>query len=225
MLLLVALTLFLLDLARLFPGSIRSDFDEAYLVRNIAVLALVSAGIVFSTRFKTSELVRNAALWGVAGLVLATGYVYRADLGSIGDRLYSELVPSYAVATSLHTLTLTASADGSFYITGSVNGFPVLFLIDTGASDIVLSPADAKRLGASATSLDFSHKFETANGVGYGAMIRVERLEVGPIRRRDITVSVNQAEMSTSLLGLAFLKNLDSFQVSGNHLFLKWRNP
>ena len=95
-------------------------------------------------------------------------------------------------------------------------------MIDTGATDIVLDPSDAKRLGIDLDSLKFDRPFGSANGIGYGAKTVVESLAVGPIQLSNVEVSINKAEMGASLLGMAFLKRLKSYSVSGGKLILRW---
>jgi aspartyl protease family protein len=134
--------------------------------------------------------------------------------------LRAAIFPEFAVADTPRSVVVGRSEDGGFYVMGEVNGARVRFLIDTGATEIVLSPADAARAGLDTAQMDFSHPTETANGVGYGAGTTVERLEVGPIRLTDVPVAVNQASMSASLLGMSFLQRLESFEVRGDELIL-----
>jgi aspartyl protease family protein len=104
---------------------------------------------------------------------------------------------------------------------GQVNGQIVRFLVDTGASETVLSPADAKRIGVETSALRFDQPADTANGVGYGASFIADSLAVGTIRFASVPMLINQAPMSSSLLGMSFLKRLESFKVSGRKLYLK----
>jgi aspartyl protease family protein len=135
----------------------------------------------------------------------------------------SALIPGYAVATEPGVLVLSESADGHFHVFGEVNGARVSFLIDTGASDIVLSPADARRAGIDIEALNFDRIYQTANGLGRGATATLDTLSIGPIALSDVRVSVNQAEMRQSLLGMTFLKRLAAFRIEGNRLYLHWR--
>jgi aspartyl protease family protein len=118
---------------------------------------------------------------------------------------------------------LSESEGGNFYVFGTVNGTPIRFLIDTGASDIVLSPSDARLIGIPTENLDYSRIYGTANGVGHGAMATVSRLTVGPISFSDVPVSINQAPMDSSLLGMTFLRRLKSFSIRNHRLYLRWR--
>lgn len=209
-------------LNRYFPDTIIWSYDAPWVIYLIALLAVISSGLIYARRFHTREIVRNIALWGGVVVILALGYTYRDDIWQTTSRVQSELLPGQPVRTGAHEIILTASEGGSFYVYGEVNGVRVRFAIDTGASDIVLSPADAKRIGIKIVSLEFDRVYETANGLGRGARVTLDDLTIGPITRFNIPASVNFAPMSTSLLGMTFLKSLKSFEVSKDRLVLHW---
>jgi aspartyl protease family protein len=208
------------SLFRLFPEVTLSNEDEPRFLRLVVLLALVSSGFVFSRNFALKESLRNIVMWCAIFGVLAIGYAYQDTLSDIGLRVRSELLPREPVAMDAHTLVLTESDDGSFLTTGEVDGVRVRFTIDTGASDIVLSPADAARAGIDMTALVYSQQTGTANGIGRGAPLRIASLSVGSVHLSDVAVLVNQAPMDTSLLGMSFLHRLKSFEVQGRRLFL-----
>jgi len=101
-----------------------------------------------------------------------------------------------------------------------VDGEPVRFLVDTGASDVVLSPADARRIGFDPAQMSFTRTYNTANGLVQGAPVRLGAVEVGPIRIEDVRASVNGADMRRSLLGMSFLSRLGGYEVSEDALTL-----
>ena len=204
------------------PGQL-SSMDSAQVMRLLGFLALVSSGLVFARRVPLRTTARNIAIWALVGSVLLLGYSFRGEAARAVERVRGELLPGYGVASGAHTLTLTASEDGGFYAMGSVNGATVRFAIDTGAGGIVLSPEDAKRMGLDLNALTFSAPSETANGVGYWAPYTASTLTVGPIKFANVPVQINKAPMSASLLGMSFLKRLDSFEVHGDQITLKWR--
>jgi aspartyl protease family protein len=86
---------------------------------------------------------------------------------------------------------------------------------------VVLSPADARRMGFDLGRLDFTGRAETANGHVRSAPVRLRELVIGPIRLTDVRAAVNEAEMSESLLGLSFLSRLEGYEVSGDRLTLR----
>jgi aspartyl protease family protein len=194
----------------------------AALVRMVAILAVLSSGLLFIRQVNLKQTVRNILLWaGIMG-VLVLGFAYQEPLREAMIRLRSGLIPSYPVETGTRQMVISESIGGSYLVYGTVNGVRVRFLIDTGASDIVLSPTDVRRTGIDFGLLDFSHSYETANGVGKGALTSVKELIVGEARFSNVAVSVNQADMSASLLGMTFLRRFKSFGFSQGKLTLTW---
>lgn len=219
---LLAVALAIWGLAGAFPGSMATDFELARLIWLFALLTLISSGIVFSRKIDLGETARNLAIWVGITAALVLVFTFQDELQFVWQRVRGELVPAYGVQAEPGLLVLSQSADGHFHIVGDVNGVPVDFLVDTGASDTVLSPADAMRAGYDVGSLDFSRVYQTANGFGTGAPLVLDRLAVGPIEFADFPASVNGAEMDSSLLGMSFLRRLDSFEVRGGQLYLRW---
>ncbi len=210
-------------LIRAFPNQVQSDWDRAYIIQLVVILALVSAGVIFSRRYPVREVLRNIALWSGIALVLAIGFSFQDELRAVYFRLRAELVPGYPVRAIAKELVLTQSGDGHFYIIGMVNGTPLKFLVDTGASDVVLSPDDARRLGIDVAGLNFNRPYQTANGVGYGASYRLAQLTLGEAAFTDVPVSINQAPMNESLLGMSVLRDAASVEIRDRKLFLRWR--
>ena len=98
---------------------------------------------------------------------------------------------------------------------------PLRFLVDTGASDVVLSPRDADRLGFDVQGLAYTRRYRTANGSVYGAPVLIERMTIGPISVEGVRASVNGAQMGLSLLGMSFLSRLAGYDVSQETLTLR----
>ncbi len=217
-----AAVVLILVLTGLFPEE-RSTSDWGEMIRLTGLLALVSSGLVATRRFDVGRTARNLAVWVAIFALIVVGYASRGPLMAAFRSARSALLPAYAVSDAPHTLTIGRSEGDAFYVMGQINGAPVKFLIDTGATDIVLSPADAARAGLTAPAGAYSRPSETANGVGYSAPATVKSLAVGPIQLSDVPVMINQAPMAASLLGMPFLKRLDSFEVKGDQLILHGR--
>jgi len=212
-------------LSKAFPGQISSSEDRARLLYAAGLVALVSTGLLAGRRFDWGEKARHVAIWIGVLAVLALGFAYRDELGDVGLRLRSTFSSAYPVATSPREVVVSQDDTGSFFVMGRVNGQLVRFLVDTGSSETVLSPADAERLGVDPAGLSFDRAAETANGVGYGAPFKADSLAVGPIALADVPMIINKTPMSSSLLGLTFLGRLESFQVRGHRLYLRARAP
>ena len=219
---LAILGLSLWGLSNLFPNENPSWLDTAALVRMVAILAVFSSGLLFIREINLKQTVRNILMWvGIMG-ILALGFAYQDPLRDAFVRLRSGLIPGYPVQTGAQKMVISESEGGNYLVYGTVNGVRIRFLIDTGASEIVLSPSDAKRVGIDPSLLDFDHRYETANGVGKGALTNVSELTVGGAHFSNVAVSVNQAGMNSSLLGMAFLRRFKSFSFAQGKLTLAW---
>jgi len=208
-------------LAKAFPGQ--PDEDTPWIARSMLALALVSTALFARGRIDWGEKARHAAIWLAVGVLLVTLASYRDELGGVANRVRGAFSGGYPVATGPREFAISQSSDGGFYVMGKVNGQPVRFLVDTGASQTVLSPADARRLGVDLDTLSFDQLSETANGVGRSAPYVLDSLEIGPARLEHTPVLVNQTPMSASLLGMSFLRRLESFQIKGHTLYLTVR--
>jgi clan AA aspartic protease (TIGR02281 family) len=113
-------------------------------------------------------------------------------------------------------------AGGHYVVEATVNGAPLTFLVDTGASDIVLTMADAERLGLHPGSLHFTQRFATANGEVRGAPVVLREIRVGQFSLFDVPASVNEAPLRVSLLGMSFLQKLNGYAVENGRLILRW---
>jgi aspartyl protease family protein len=205
------------------PGAVRGADDWSRVAYSAILLLLLASGAARLGRAGLKRHLRDIAIWVAIFAVLALGYANRDVFQDASQRLQMAFGGGRPVVLDEQTLVVPRDESGHFLIIGRVNGQPVRFLVDTGASDTVLSPDDARRLGVDTAGLTYGYPAETANGVGYAAAHTVDSLEVGPIRKTDFRVMVNRAPMSASLLGMSFLGGLESYQVRGDRLTLTWR--
>jgi aspartyl protease family protein len=118
------------------------------------------------------------------------------------------------------TLTLKRAADSHFYADAEVNGARVTFLVDTGASSVVLTAADARRAGIGAG--DYS-----ARAIGAGGEIRLmpalaTRLALGPVAADNVEILVAEdGKLPVSLLGQSFLARAGSVTIEGDRMVLR----
>ena len=96
--------------------------------------------------------------------------------------------------------------DGHYYLTLDLNGVPVDFVVDTGATDMVLTRADAARIGLDPDALAYTGVAGTANGQVRTARVRLDEVSLGGILDRNLPASVNEGVMDTSLLGMSYLR-------------------
>lgn len=217
----IALSALIWFLADRFPGSLESDIDQAGLVKAVAILAMVGAGVLFSTRLNLKGALRNIVIWLALGALLLTGYTLRDDVAELFDRVGAELVPSQAQSQGDGLIAVRRSNDGHFHVNADVEGTNVQLLVDTGASIVTLNRTDAQRIGINVDELTFSQRFQTANGVTFGAPLRLSEMTIGDIRVTDVRAAVLDEGLSKSLLGLSFLDRVSAFSVQGDELIIR----
>jgi aspartyl protease family protein len=203
-----------------FPGALDSNADQASLVRALIILLLVASFVVMSPRLNLKGALRNIVIWLGIGALILTVYTLREDFMQIGERVTGEVMPFQASENANGGLVLKRAQDGHFHIEVRVNGEPIRFLVDTGASIVTLSEDDARRAGYDPSTLDYTLQFSTANGTAWGAPIRIDQMRAGPLIARDVRAAVGGAGMSKSLLGMSFLDQLNGFSVTGDTLTL-----
>jgi clan AA aspartic protease (TIGR02281 family) len=115
-----------------------------------------------------------------------------------------------------------AGPHGHFLVEAVVNGEPIDFMVDTGASSVVLTLQDARKLGFTPNTLRFTQEFQTANGTVRAAPVDLRELRIGQLRVFDLEASVNGGPLAISLLGMSFLRSLDSYEVADGRLILRW---
>ena len=209
-------------LDRLFPGAIRGQGNMARLVYMVAWAALLASGLVASRQVSFGQTIRNIAIWLGIAAIIVIAYMLKDPVSGALLNMRAQLIPGYAVETGAHELTINADEEGSFDVFGQVNGTTVRFTVDTGASEIVLSPDDAKRAGIDTAALIYNSQYETANGTGHGASVTIDKLAIGPIVFFNVPVAVDQTAMHSSLLGMTFLKRMQSFEFAKDKLILRY---
>lgn len=191
-----------------------------------ALWALLIGSAVFGRGTRLSSTLKQLGLWVIIVLILMAAYVFRFELQDFGSRFTGGVIPGSPISLTSQegrpVVTLVRSPNGHFEATAGVNGASIRFLVDTGASTIVLSAADAGRVGIDVDNLRFSIVTRTANGTGRAARSQIDQLYLGGIERRNLPVLVAQpGRLEQSLLGQQFLESLKSYEKRGDRLTLR----
>jgi aspartyl protease family protein len=201
--------------------------NQIELIRNVAILAVLVGSLAASLEHqRLGSTLRSILAWVVIGLVLVAGYSFKDELEPLWRRVAGNLVPAQPVSIAPGVSALRAASDGHFHTVAevAVGGNPaqrVQFMIDTGASDVALTRADARRLGIDLERLHFDVPYSTANGTSFGARVRLDRVRIGEVVVENVSGSVVSGELDRSLLGMSFLRRLSGFEFRGNELVLR----
>ena len=108
--------------------------------------------------------------------------------------------------------------DGHFYADAQVNGAPIRFMVDTGATAVALTREDAQRAG-----LQLGPERSVARGVG-GLVevipVTIDRITIGGLEARHVRAAVVD-DLDVSLLGQSFLSQVDSVEISGDRMVMR----
>lgn len=125
-------------------------------------------------------------------------------------------------ASSGRSLMVDAGRDGHFAVQSRVNGVFTDFMIDTGASLVVLRETDAANAGFHPMPADYTAVVSTANGKVKAAPIKLDRIEVGGITVYDVPALVLPDNiLGKNLLGMAFLSRLRRYEVADGRLVME----
>ncbi len=181
----------------------------------LGVIGIAAASYVLvAYRGRMGAMFQHIMIWVLVFLGLVIAYGFK-------DTLQAQFFPRQGVMQDSATLALPRAADGHFYADALVNGMRISFLIDTGASDIVLRREDAEKLGFDTANLSYFGTANTANGPVRTAYVRLDSLELGEFRDVDVTAAVTEGDMDISLLGMAYLNRFAGFEVTGDRLLLR----
>jgi len=203
------------------PDVLATEGNQIRLSYLVILLVLVGSGPVVRWRHRsTLKWLRHGLIWAGSGLVLIVGYGYRTELMSFWTRTLAELMPGRAIEIPAGSAIVRAGEDSNFRIDATLDGPRVRFLLDTGASMVVLERRDAVKLGFDSDKPAFTQKTQTATGVGTGAPATLREIRIGPIVVKNFRAMVNRTPMSTSLLGVNFLDRLSGYSVKDSALTL-----
>ena len=182
----------------------------------LALLLLALGGAYLAShRQSVGKSLQMALVWGMIFMGCMAIYGLWGDINRDYDR------KSLPITQQDGAIVLPRAPDGHYYVTIEVNGTEIDFMVDTGASDVVLSRADAARIGFDLDRLAFLGSARTANGVVPIAYGRLKTIRLGPYLDQAISVSINGGEMDKSLLGMSYLGRFERIEITQDQLILK----
>jgi aspartyl protease family protein len=133
-----------------------------------------------------------------------------------------EVEQSQQASAGQHKMELTGGRDGHFRADARVNGRHIDFMVDTGASLVILRETDAANAGLHPMPRDYTATVSTANGKIKAAPAKLERIEVGDITVFDVPALVLPDDvLSQNLLGVSFLSRLRRYEYADGRMVLE----
>ena len=179
----------------------------------VLLLAVVGGWVFAQGAQGRRRSLKQAATWTLIFLAAIAG-------AGLWQDIRSEITPRQALVGADAAVEVPRARDGHYYLTLEVNGTPVDFVVDTGATAVVLSREDARRVGIDLDRLWFDGRARTANGEVRTASARIDTLALGPHVERGVRVWVTDGDLDTSLLGMEYLSRFARIEIEDGRLVL-----
>ena len=179
-------------------------------------LSLLGGALLLSyllaSRINIGKMLQQMGIWVL---------IFMGAIAVIGmwPEIQRTITPRQSVVDGT-TIVLPRARDGHYYLTLDINNVPVEFVVDTGASQVVLTQDDAKRIGLNPSSLSYLGTASTANGTVRTAAVRLDTVSLGAITDTSVRAVVNDGQMFGSLLGMTYLSNFESITIKDGQLIL-----
>lgn len=180
----------------------------------VLLLSVIGGYFLVANRGSLGRVAQQAAIWGL----IFVGAIAVAGLWGDIRRDVSGIPRQQVIGTD--QIVVPRAPDGHFYLNAEVNGKPVLFVVDTGATDIALSQSDARRVGLDPAGLAYLGTAQTANGVVATAPVRLDSVSVGPFTDTGVRAMVTKGDLGDSLLGMSYLRRYQ-ITMNGDRMVLR----
>lgn len=197
-------------------SDLTEDQWQRLVTLSILLVAIGSYALV-AARGNIGTRLRHLLLWALLFTGVAAGY-------SLWDGVR---LTNTTVQTSGEGMVVRRGLDGHFHLTLEITGAsgrsePVRFIVDTGATEMVLTRADAERLGYGARDLRFLGIAQTANGTTRTASVTLPRVALAGHESSRVRALVNEGELHSSLLGMGYLERFASLEITRDQLRIRF---
>ncbi|AXI46255.1 TIGR02281 family clan AA aspartic protease [Sulfitobacter sp. SK012] len=187
--------------------------DTARLIYLVLLGVCVGGWFLVQGRESIGKTLQQAMIWGFLFLGVVAGYGLWNDIQRSSMR-------NQIVQIGTGQIAVPRQLDGHYYLTLDLNNQPVRFVVDTGATQMVLTQKDARAAGIDPQGLNYLGRANTANGEVRTAPIRLDTVRLGGITDTNVAAVVNEGEMSGSLLGMGYLQRWGRIEIANGEMIL-----
>ena len=179
-------------------------------------IAVIAGGVLWSNRHRLGQVLQQGAIWFFI-------FLGAALVAGNWERIEQTILPTQTFVSGeagSEIIEVPRRRDGHYYMTLRINGERVDFVVDTGASDIVLSADDARAVGVDLRDLAYMGRAQTANGTIRTAQVFLDEVRIGEMVDRDVRAIVGDGDLGISLLGMSYLGAFGKIEIENNVLRL-----
>jgi aspartyl protease family protein len=185
----------------------------------VCVLLLISS--LAARRMPMGQVGKMALAWVAIFAAMFAIFSFRFEFQAIWERVKSDFAGTAGQSVSGEAIELKRQDDGHYWLQVEVNGNPVRFMIDSGATITAVNAETAAQARIAVDSDGYPIIISTANGRVSAQRGVVQSMQIGPHRLVDHNVVVSESFGDTNVLGMNFLDSMKSWKVEGNVMTLQ----
>jgi aspartyl protease family protein len=194
--------------------------DGPSLIWGVTCAVLLIASLA-ARRLPLGQLAKMILAWVAIFAALFAIFSFRFEFQAIWERVKADFSGVAGQNVSSEAITLRRQDDGHYWLQVMVNGNPVRFMIDSGATTTAVNANTAATTDVEVDSSGYPIILDTANGRVAAKRGSIKTLEIGPHKILDHHVVVSENFGETNVLGMNFLDSLQSWKVEGNVMTLQ----
>jgi aspartyl protease family protein len=183
----------------------------------VCILLLVSS--LAARRLPLGYVAKAGLAWIAIFASLFAIFSFRFEFIGIWERVKADISGTAGQSVSGEAIELRRQDDGHYWLMVDINGKPVRFMIDSGATTTAINATTASEVGVKADGYPII--LSTANGRVAAKRANVRLLTVGPHRIENHPVVVSESFGDVNLLGMNFLNSMQSWRVEANVMILQ----
>jgi aspartyl protease family protein len=194
--------------------------DGPSIIWGVTCIVLLVASLA-ARRLPLGQLSKMILGWITIFAALFVIFSFRFEFLSIWERVKADFSGSAGQNISGEAIAIRRQDDGHYWLQVAVNGNPVRFMIDSGATTTAVNANTAAETDVEVDSNGFPIIIETANGRVTAKRGSIKILQIGPHKISDHHVVVSDSFGDTNVLGMNFLDSMKSWKVEGNVMTLQ----
>ena len=194
--------------------------DGPSLIWGVVCIVLLLSSLA-ARRLPLGYVAKAAFAWIAIFAALFAIFSFRFEFKAVWERVKADISGTAGQSVSGEEITIRRQDDGHYWLQVDVNGKPVRFMIDSGATTTAVNASTARETGIQVDTDGYPVFLITANGSVAAQRGIIQSLKIGTHEIGQHNVVVSESFGDTNVLGMNFLDSMQSWKVEGNVMTLK----